>query len=44
MMGQWEYRFQTSDFSVGLHFDVYPPGIDPEIHQAMDFWITVKKS
>jgi len=33
----------TGDFSVGLHFDAFPPDYDPKNNLAMEFWITVKK-
>jgi hypothetical protein len=29
------------DYSVGLHFDAYPPGYSDESNPAMEFWITV---
>jgi hypothetical protein len=43
MMGVLGYAFNGRDFSVGLHFDVYPPGFDPVQNPAMEFWITVVK-
>jgi hypothetical protein len=44
MMGALGYRFHMGapgDFSVGLHFDAYPPGYDPVRRPEMEFWITV---
>jgi hypothetical protein len=45
MMGKLGYQFHTreGDYSVGLHFDAYPPGHDPEKNPVMEFWITVIK-
>ena len=43
MMKQLGYLFNGADFSVGLHFDAYPPGFDDESNPAPQFWITVKK-
>jgi hypothetical protein len=43
MMKKLGYQFHVGDFSMGLHFDVYPPGYDPETNPALEFWITVKK-
>lgn len=41
MMGKLGYEFNTKDYSVGLHFDAYPPDYDPETNPTMEFWITV---
>lgn len=41
MMTWLGYRFLTRDYSVGLHFDAYPPDFDPATNPAMEFWITV---
>jgi predicted transcriptional regulator YdeE len=35
------YHFNMSGFSVGLHFDAYPPGFDTDKNPQMEFWITV---
>lgn len=43
MMKKLGYLFNSGDFSIGLHFDAYPPGFDPILKQDMEFWITVKK-
>jgi hypothetical protein len=43
MMKKLGYRFHAGDYSVGLHFDAYPPGYDPESHPAIEFWITVMR-
>jgi hypothetical protein len=45
MMGPLGYRFHTGegDYSIGLHFDAFPPG-HSESKPAMEFWITVVKS
>jgi predicted transcriptional regulator YdeE len=43
MMKKLGYLFNGADFSVGLHFDAYPPDFDNESNPAMEFWITVKK-
>jgi len=51
MMGPLGYRFhdKEGDFSVGLHFDAYPPDFghggnaNPE-HSLMEFWISVIKA
>jgi predicted transcriptional regulator YdeE len=42
MMKKLGYRFHTGDYSVGLHFDAYPPDYDPKRNPVMEFWITVK--
>lgn len=44
MMQQLGYQFHTGDFSVGLHFDAYPPDYDPEQNPGFEFWITVVKA
>ncbi len=49
MMGKLGYEFHgTPDYSLGLHFDAYPPSyrfaLDHDIQQPMEFWISVKKS
>jgi predicted transcriptional regulator YdeE len=38
------YQFNTRDFSVGLHFDAYPPDYDAETNPNLEFWITVVKA
>lgn len=43
MMNKMGYQFHEGDYSVGLHFDAYPPDHDPERNPVMEFWITVKK-
>ena len=43
MMGDLGYRFHSGDYSVGLHFDAYPPAYDNETRPAVEFWITVVK-
>jgi hypothetical protein len=45
MLKKLGYQFHTreGDFSVGLHFDAYPPGYDPQENPLMEFWITVKE-
>lgn len=43
MMQQLGYQFHTGDFSVGLHFDAYPPNYDAELNPGFEFWITVVK-
>ena len=43
MMGKLGYQFHTGDYSVGLHFDAYPPDYDIESNPGMEFWITVIK-
>jgi len=46
MMTKLGYQFHTreGDYSVGLHFDAYPPeNYGPEGNPAMEFWITVVK-
>ncbi len=51
MMGKLGYEFHGApDYSLGVHFDAYPPGyrfaVDPADHdtqQPMEFWISVKK-
>ncbi len=40
-MAKLGYAFHTGSFDVGLHFDAYPPGYDPERNPVMEFWITV---
>ncbi len=37
------YRFHagTGDYSVGLHFEAYPPEYDDSPNARMEFWITV---
>jgi hypothetical protein len=46
MMGKLDYAFHAGpgDYSVGLHFDAYPPGFFPEKGSPMEFWITVVKA
>ena len=48
MMGPLGYRFHTApnDYSVGLHFEVYPPGFSfgTGTSKAMQFWISVLDS
>lgn len=44
MMKRLRYRFHARDYSVGLHFDAYPPEYDPETNPAVEFWITVVRS
>ncbi|MHB0858163.1 MAG: hypothetical protein ACYC5M_11415 [Anaerolineae bacterium] len=44
MMGPLGYRFHMGDFSVGLHFDAYPPAFDAASNPAIEFWITVVKA
>jgi predicted transcriptional regulator YdeE len=43
MMKKLGYKLNTGDFSIGLHFDAYPPGFDAIENPSMEFWITVKK-
>jgi len=46
MMPKLGYQFHTreGDYSVGLHFDAYPPdNYGPERNPVMEFWITVVK-
>jgi predicted transcriptional regulator YdeE len=43
MMKKLGYQFHEGDYSVGFHFDAYPPDYDPESNPAMEFWITVRK-
>lgn len=43
MMKKLGYQFHTGDYSVGLHFDAYPPDHDPETNPVMEFWITVTR-
>ncbi len=35
------YGFNTKDYSVGLHFDAYPPEDASVPNPGMEFWITV---
>ena len=45
MMKRLGYRFHMGapgDYSVGLHFDAYPPEFDEASHDRMEFWITVQ--
>ena len=42
MMGPLGYQFHTGDYSVGLHFDAYPPGFIHNQNAPMEFWITVR--
>ena len=44
MMKQLGYRFHAGDYSVGLHFDAYPPEYDPGTNPRVEFWITVAES
>jgi len=47
MMGPLGYQFHggpEGDYSIGLHFDAYPPGFSHPENPAMEFWITVAKS
>jgi hypothetical protein len=48
MMGPLGYRFHTApdDYSVGLHFEVYPPGFSfgSGTNKDMQFWISVLRS
>ena len=47
MMGKLGYQFHTreGDYSVGLHFDAYPPHLSfpLEGNSVVEFWITVVK-
>jgi hypothetical protein len=48
MMTKLGYKFHTGkegDYSVGLHFDAYPPytSFPLERKSVMEFWITVIK-
>ncbi len=49
MMGKLGYGFhdRPGDYSVGLHFDAFPPsyrhGESADAQQRIEFWITVKK-
>jgi len=47
MMKKLEYQFHTreGDYSVGLHFDAYPPYLSfpLESNSVIEFWITVVK-
>lgn len=43
MMQPLGYQFHTGDFSLGLHFDAYPPDYDVELKPEFEFWITVVK-
>lgn len=45
MMKKLGYQFHTreGDYSVGLHFDAYPPENYIEKNPVMEFWITVVK-
>jgi hypothetical protein len=42
MMGPLGYQFHSGDYSVGLHFDAYPPAFVPNHNMPMEFWITVR--
>ena len=47
MMKRLGFRFHmggAGDYSVGLHFDAYPPGLDDASHDRMEFWITVQRT
>ncbi len=51
MMGPLGYQFHTGaegDYSLGLHFEAYPPGFSFGVGSgkstAMEFWITVVKA
>lgn len=37
------FHRREGDFSVGLHFEAYPPGFDARTQAVMEFWITVAK-
>ena len=43
-LGYQFHRGREGDYSVGLHFDAYPPDYDPEENPLMEFWITVVKT
>lgn len=45
MMKELGYQFDTreGDYSVGLHFDAYPPDNYIKKNPVMEFWITVVK-
>jgi len=40
----YQFHMRGGDYSVGLHFDAYPPDYDPEANPVMEFWITVVKA
>jgi hypothetical protein len=46
MLEKLGYAFHTGpgDYSIGLHFEGYPPGFVPEPGSPMEFWITVAKA
>jgi hypothetical protein len=49
MMGPLGYKFHggtEGDYSLGLHFEVYPPGFSfgSDTNTAMEFWISVEKA
>jgi len=49
MMGKLGYQFHEGGeadvpYSLGLHFDAYPPHQDAESDPRMEFWITVVQS
>ena len=45
MMGPLGYEFHGApDFSLGLHFEAYPPGFGGGDHETIEFWISVAKS
>jgi hypothetical protein len=46
MMGPLGCRFheREGDYSIGLHFDAYPPGHDDATNPAMEFQITVVRA
>ena len=49
MMGELGYEFHEGGeadvpYSLGLHFDAYPPDQEGQSDPCMEFWITVRKS